>query len=62
MIASKKLICEIWLPLKEPLVVTFGETRAHTSRKCIVVQGMNLIESFKKHKLVWLHSPIFTLE
>ena len=61
-IASKKLIFEIWLPLKEPLVVTFGETRAHNSRKCVVVQGMNLIKSSKKHKLVWLHVPIFTLE
>ena len=61
-IASKKLIFEIWLPLKEPLVVTFGEKRAHTSRKCVVVQGMNLIKSSKKHRLVWLHSPIFALE
>ena len=60
--ASKKLIFEICLPLKKPLVVTFGETRAYTSRKCVVVQGMKVTKSSKKHKLVWLHSPIFVLE
>ena len=37
-------------------MVTFGETRAHTSRKCVVVQGMNLKKSSKKHKLIWFHS------
>ena len=61
-IVSEKLIFEIRLRLKEPLVVTFGETRACNSRKCVVVQGMNLTKSSKKHKLVWLHSSIFTLE
>ena len=49
------LIFEICLPLKEPLIVTFGEMRAHTSRKCAVVQGMNLTKSSKKLKLLWLH-------
>ena len=41
-IASKMLIFEILLPLKEPLVATFGEKCALTSRKYIVVQAMNL--------------------
>ena len=50
------LIFVIYLPLKEPLVVTFGEKREHTSRKCVVVQGTNLTKSSKKHKLFWLHS------
>ena len=36
------LIFEILLPLKEPLVATFGEKCALTSRKYIVVQAMNL--------------------
>ena len=36
------LIFEICLSLREPLMVTFGETRAHTSRKCVDVQGMNI--------------------
>ena len=40
-IASKVLIFEIRLSLKEPLVIPFGETRAHTSRKCVVVQVLN---------------------
>ena len=61
-LSSKMLIFEICLPLKEPLVVTFGETCAHTSRKYVVVQGMNLLRSSKKYKLLWLHSSIFALE
>ena len=40
-ITSKMLFFYIYLPLKEPLVVTFGETRARTSRKCVAVQGIN---------------------
>ena len=36
-IASKKLIFEICLTLKDP----FGETRGHTSRKCVVVENQN---------------------
>ena len=54
------LIFEICLPLKEPF--TFGETRAHTFRKCVDVQGMNLTKSSKKRKLLWFHSSFFTLE
>ena len=61
-IASKMLIFDVWLSPKEPLVVTFGKTRAHTSRKYIVVQGMNLPKSSKRQKLLWLHSSIFALE
>ena len=56
------LIFEIYLPLQEPLVVILSELRAHTSRKCIDVQGMNLAKTSKKHKLLWLHSSIFALE
>ena len=47
---------------KEPLVVTFGETRAHISRKCVLVQGMNVKKSSREHKLVCLLSPIFAWE
>ena len=60
--ASKMLIFKICLPLKQPLLVTFGETRAHTSGKYVFVQGMNLTKIYKEHKLFWLHSPIFALE
>ena len=44
---SKMLIFENYLPLKEPLTVTVGEARAQTSRKCAVVQSVNLLKSSK---------------
>ena len=56
------LIFEICLPLKEPLVVDFTETRARTSRKYLFVQGMNLPKLPGKQKLFWLHSSTFVLE
>ena len=42
---------EIWLPLKEPLGVTFGETHADTSRKYVVNQGMNLSKIIQKTQI-----------
>ena len=45
------LIFEICLPLKESLVGTFDETRAHTSRKYVEVQNMNLLKSFNKTQI-----------
>ena len=62
LIASKMLVFEICLALKEPLVVTFGETRPHTSRKSVAVPGINLTKSSKKHKLLRLHSSFFAFE
>ena len=56
------LVFWICLALKEPLVVTFGETRAQTSRKYVAVQGIDLAKLSKKQKFLWLHSPIFALE
>ena len=53
------LFFEVRLPLKKLLVTTLTETLAHTSRKYVVVQGMSLPKSSKKHKLFWLHSSIF---
>ena len=55
-IASKMLISEIILPLKEQLVVNFSETPARTSTKYVFFQGMSLSKSSKKHKLLWLRS------
>ena len=55
-IASKVLMFEVRLPLKEPLVATFGEKHALTSNKYVVVQGIKLLKSSKKHKLLWLPS------
>ena len=60
-IASKVLMFEICLPLKEPLVVNFSETLAYSSRKYPVVQGMNLLKPSKKLKLLWLHSSFLAL-
>ena len=38
--ASKIIIFEIGSPLKQPPVITFGETRACTSRKYVAKQGI----------------------
>ena len=56
------LIFEIRLPLKEPLVATFDEMRALTSRKYVVVQDMNISKSTQKYKFLWSHSSVFVLE
>ena len=61
-ITSKMLIFEICLPQKVPLVVDFSETPAHTSRKNVIVQSMNLSNSSKKLKLPRLHSSFLALE
>ena len=42
------LIFEVRLPLKQPLVATFDETRGLISRKPVVVQDMNTPKSIKK--------------
>ena len=42
------LIFEISLPLKEPLVVTYSEMHAQTSRKCVAAQHMKLTKSPKR--------------
>ena len=39
------LIFEIRLPLKEPLVTTFDQARAHTSRKSVVAYDMSIAKS-----------------
>ena len=51
------LIFEIRLPLKEPLVATFDETRAQTSRICVAVKGINLTKSSIKQKLLAYTNP-----
>ena len=56
------LIFEICLPLKEPLVATFDETRALASRKSVVIQDMSIKKSAKKSKFLWLHSSVFVVE
>ena len=39
------LIFEVCLPVKEPSVATFDETRALTSRKSVVIQDMKIPKS-----------------
>ena len=39
------LVSEVFLPVGEPLVATFSETRAATSLKDIVKQGMKISKS-----------------
>ena len=41
-------IFEIRLPLKEPFVATFDETRPLTSKKSVVVLDMNIPKSTQK--------------
>ena len=56
------LIFDIRLPLKEPLMVTFDETRAPTPKKLEVVQDMKVPKSIQKYKFLWSHSSFFVLE
>ena len=53
------LIFEIFLPVREPLVATFKETRAVTSPKDIVKHDMKIPKAWEKHKLLWYFSPVF---
>ena len=43
-----------FLPLKNPLLATFNETCAFTSRNNVVKQGLNVLKSSEKHKLIEL--------
>ena len=61
-LALKMLIFEILFPLEEPLVATFRKTRALTSKKYVLVQGMDLPKSYEKYRLLWLYSSVFALE
>ena len=56
------LIFEIRLPPKEPLVATFDETRALTSRKSGVAQDMSISKLTQKYKFLRSHSSVFGLE
>ena len=56
------LIFEICLPLKEPLVATFDETRALASGKSVVIQDISIKKSAKKSRFLWLNSSFFVVE
>ena len=53
------LIFEVRCLLKEPLVATFNETRALTSRKSVVVQDTNILISTQKYKFFDRTTPFF---
>ena len=40
---TKNLIFQIFLPLRDPLMATFNKTRAPTSRKYVVGQGIAML-------------------
>ena len=43
------------------MVATFSETSAGTSKKYVVKQGTNNLNSFKNYELIWSHSSVFAL-
>ena len=51
-----------FLSLEKPLVATFSETRASTSRKYVAEQGIMMLNLSKKLQSFWLHSSVFALE
>ena len=47
---------------KDPLLATFNETRAPTSRKDLAEQGIVMPNWLKTFQTFWLHSSVFPLE
>ena len=52
----------MFLPLTDPLVATFSETRAPSSQKYVAEQGIVMLNSSKTFQTFWLHSSVFALE
>ena len=52
----------MFLPLRDPLVATFNETRAPTSRKYVAEDTKINPEQFKPDELFWYHSSVFAVE
>ena len=52
----------VLLPLTDPLVATFSETRAPTSRKYVAEQGIVMPNWSKTFQTFWSHSSVFALE
>ena len=47
------LIFDVFLSTREPLVITFSETRAVNLPKDIVKQGMKILKASEKHEILW---------
>ena len=52
----------MFLPLRDPLVATFNETRAPTSRKYVAEQGIVMRNWSKTFQTFWSDSSSFALE
>ena len=52
----------VFLRLKNPLMTRFNETRAPTSRKYLVEQGLPMSNGSKRFQTFQLRSPVFALE
>ena len=55
------LIFEVFLHLKEPLLATFNERSAITSKKYVAEQGINILKVSQKHKLFRSFLSVFAL-
>ena len=58
----KTLNFQSFLPLKDPLVATFNETRALTSRNYVAEQGIVMSNWSKIFQTFWSHSSVLPLE
>ena len=59
---SKKVNFHSFLPLRDPLVATFNETCAPTSKKYVAKQDILMTNGSKPLQSFWFHSPVFALE
>ena len=58
----KNLNFQSFLPLIDPLVATFSETCAPTSRKYVAEKGLMMPNLWQTRQSFWLHSSFFLLE
>ena len=58
----EKLNFHIFLFLNDPLVATFNETCAPTSRKYVAEQGIVMVNLSKTFRSFWFHSSVYTLK
>ena len=58
----EKVNFQSFLPLRNPLVASFNETRAPTSRKYVVEKGSAMSNWSKTFETFWSHSSVSALE
>ena len=61
-LASETIIFRVILPLQEPLVATFSEPRAPTSRKYVTELGIIMPNLSETLQSLWSHFSVFALE